>query len=92
MSSDTSAICQSIDTALIHAGTERVLGAAVMPIFQSVSFAETDSTHKHKPTPTNLYSRPADTPNHKARPSFATTAMALCGISVDLGKADTPHQ
>ena len=56
---------RDIDTALIHAGTGRILGSAVMPIFQSVSYAHADSNHPHKPTPTNLYSRPADTPNHK---------------------------
>ena len=64
------ASCCSIDTALIHAGTDRILGSAVMPIFQSISYAHCDSDNAHKPTPTNLYSRPADTPNHKVSSGF----------------------
>ena len=50
----------SIDTRIIHEGTELVKGAAVVPIFQSVTYG-----HRGDGPESDVgYTRPADTPNH----------------------------
>jgi cystathionine beta-lyase/cystathionine gamma-synthase len=59
----------SIDTAVIHAGTELVKGAAVTPIFQSATFGHRGDG----PEEDVAYLRPADTPNH---------AVSICSSRV----------
>jgi hypothetical protein len=63
----------AIDTLAVHAGepTERVLGSAIFPIFQSATFAEVDGDW--------AYMRPADTPNHQVCATRAERKLSYYG-------------
>jgi hypothetical protein len=53
----------SIDTAVIHTGVPKVLGSAVMPIFQSATYGYSGDGNEDLVG----YTRPADSPNHHVR-------------------------
>ena len=58
---------KSIETALIHSGLPKVLGSAVMPIFQSATYGYSGDGNEELIG----YTRPADSPNHFVR-TFTT--------------------
>jgi hypothetical protein len=68
----------SLDTAVIHAGMERVKGAAVFPIFQSVTYGYSENGSEDSVA----YSRPADTPNHQV--GIKATTMRVTSTDLAL--------